>query len=609
MADQNLKIAISALDQTRAAFASVNGNLSQLQTRLDKVRTALSAIFIGAGLVSFAKKTVDLADNLQDTADKLGVTTEFLQRYRFAAQQSGVDTEKFDKGLGKLSKAIGEANLNGNESGKIFKQLGLSLKDNDGKTKSVAKVFLELQGKLSGIDDESTRAAVAIKLFGKEGATVALMGKDGAEAMNKLAMSLQNVITEDSIRKAQQLDDQMKVLGLTIMTPVREAFLQLTPQILAVANTFGNFLATMARFVQLHPQITAAAVAITALAVAIRLLGAPITILVGLILGAIVVWDKFFNKVEEKEGILEDILGKGKDSAGVLTDELQKMLDNGITPLDQALIKFNKTQADLKALMTAGAITSKQYYEALDVAGRSAFGVSSEFENLKQKKDLVNAALEKGIIDLKEYKRVMEDLTIAQEEYRISIGDASIYDGVKRGAEDYFKSLQNNAKIAKDFVSGAFRKMEDALVGFMMGTNSAKDAFKQFATSIVQDLIRIQVQKMITQPLSQAIGSIDFSSIFAGAKAGGGTVTGGQPYLVGEKGAEMFIPNQTGSIVPNHALGGGGATINQTINISAGVSQTVRTEIMSMMPRIMEATKAAVADSKRRGGTFGNMMA
>ena len=607
MADQNIKIAISALDQTRAAFASVNNNLSGLQNKLDKVRTALGAIFVGAGLVNFAKNTVKLADDLQDTADRLGVTTEFLQRYRFAAQQSGVDTEKFDKGLGKLGKAIGEANLTGGESGKIFKQLGISITDTNGKTKPLAKIFVETQAKLSGISDSSTRAAISMKLFGKEGAQMGLMAKDGVEAMNDLAMSLENVITEDSIKKAQLLDDQMKILGLTIMTPVREAFLQLTPQILAVSNTFGSFLAMLARFVQLHPQITATAIAITALAVAIRLLGAPITIFVGLILGAIAVWDQFFNKVEGKKGALDDIFGGASNEAKVLTEAQIKLLEDGVTPLDKALKSLEKTEQDLKAIQ--GQIGSAKYAEALQIAQRSAFGLTNELDNLYQKKKLIQAAFDKDIIQLPEYTRLMKDLTTAQLEYKISIGEANIYDGIRAGAEEYFKSVSNNAKIAKEFVSGAFKKMEDALTGFMMGTNTAKDAFKQFATSIVQDLIRIQVQKMITQPLSQAIGGIDFSSIFSGARASGGTVTGGNAYMVGEQGAEVFVPNKTGTIVPNDQIGGGGTTVNQTINISTGVAQTVRTEIQSMMPRIMDATKAAVADAKRRGGTFGKMMA
>ena len=49
---------------------------------------------------------------------------------------------------------------------------------------------------------------------------------------------------------------------------------------------------------------------------------------------------------------------------------------------------------------------------------------------------------------------------------------------------------------------------------------------------------------------------------------------------------------------------GGGVTINQTIQVTTGVQSTVRAEIMQMMPRIAEASKAAVMDARQRGGSF-----
>lgn len=52
----------------------------------------------------------------------------------------------------------------------------------------------------------------------------------------------------------------------------------------------------------------------------------------------------------------------------------------------------------------------------------------------------------------------------------------------------------------------------------------------------------------------------------AGARANGGPVASGQTYLVGERGPELFTPNTSGAIIPNHALGGpaqgGGVTVN-----------------------------------------------
>jgi hypothetical protein len=74
--------------------------------------------------------------------------------------------------------------------------------------------------------------------------------------------------------------------------------------------------------------------------------------------------------------------------------------------------------------------------------------------------------------------------------------------------------------------------------------------------------------------------------------------------MVGERGRELFVPNQSGRIVPNNQIGGGGVTVNQTINLTTGVSQTVRAEVTNMLPQIKEAAKGAVLDARRRGGSF-----
>ena len=58
-------------------------------------------------------------------------------------------------------------------------------------------------------------------------------------------------------------------------------------------------------------------------------------------------------------------------------------------------------------------------------------------------------------------------------------------------------------------------------------------------------------------------------------KALGGPVMGGSSYLVGERGAEIFTPSTSGNITPNHAMGGGGGTINITVT-SADPNEVVR---------------------------------
>jgi len=152
---------------------------------------------------------------------------------------------------------------------------------------------------------------------------------------------------------------------------------------------------------------------------------------------------------------------------------------------------------------------------------------------------------------------------------------------------------------------------------------------KDIMQGLLQDILKIATRALITAPLGrqieQAISSAFVQSgtnviqsagdwnaaVSAGipniqtgsAKALGGPVSFGTSYLVGEKGPEIFTPAMNGTITPNHEIGGG-VTVYQNINISTGVAQTVRAEVVGMMPRIMEATKAAVVDSKRRGGSF-----
>lgn len=153
----------------------------------------------------------------------------------------------------------------------------------------------------------------------------------------------------------------------------------------------------------------------------------------------------------------------------------------------------------------------------------------------------------------------------------------------------------------KDAKLSGVNALEDALVSLADRTSTVQDAFKSMARSIISDLIRIGIQQQITGPLAQMMG-LQVST--PTGKAIGGPVQAGRPYMVGERGPEMFVPNQSGSIVPNGQMASGGVNIVQNINITTGVQQTVRAEVMQMLPQISNAAKGAVLDARRRGGSF-----
>lgn len=73
---------------------------------------------------------------------------------------------------------------------------------------------------------------------------------------------------------------------------------------------------------------------------------------------------------------------------------------------------------------------------------------------------------------------------------------------------------------------------------------------------------------------SQAVGLFNWAKGLTG-RASGGPVRGGTPYLVGEKGPELFLPGASGTIIPNHAMGGG-AVYNITVNGAVDPVSTAR---------------------------------
>jgi hypothetical protein len=156
-----------------------------------------------------------------------------------------------------------------------------------------------------------------------------------------------------------------------------------------------------------------------------------------------------------------------------------------------------------------------------------------------------------------------------------------------------------------DIMNSVSKTMESAMTsGFMSiidGTKSAKDAFRDMARSIIAKLYEVLVVQRLVGSFDAAnpgaaTGIVGFlGKAFGGFMANGGPVSGGTPYVVGERGPELFVPSRSGTIVPNGA--GGGVTVIQNNTFGNGVS---RAEVQAMLPRIVETTKAAVFDAQRR---------
>jgi hypothetical protein len=154
----------------------------------------------------------------------------------------------------------------------------------------------------------------------------------------------------------------------------------------------------------------------------------------------------------------------------------------------------------------------------------------------------------------------------------------------------------------------------------LLDGEDALESFKNFAKNMVSQIIAIFLQMTVINQILNAIFDAGLSTYSfggtgggkgkggGGARSGGGTVQKGVPTMVGERGAEIFVPNTGGTIMNNmNSKGMGGGTtviVNQSVNFATGVVPTVRAEVTKMMPMISDVTKGAVLEAAVRGGSF-----
>jgi lambda family phage tail tape measure protein len=143
---------------------------------------------------------------------------------------------------------------------------------------------------------------------------------------------------------------------------------------------------------------------------------------------------------------------------------------------------------------------------------------------------------------------------------------------MKEGAK-FFRDLPTELENGAKAFGSVMGNMESALDNFV---RTGKLSFKSLARSIIQDLIAIQLRASATGLFKSlfgmyAGGGFGTGNAYGNADLGGFLADGGSanantPYVVGERGPELFVPRSSGTVIPNHALAGAGGTTMVTNN-------------------------------------------
>jgi len=560
------KIVLSAQDKTKVALHSVQNSLGRLKGAVFSLQSAMVLLAGGAGFGAVAKGALDSVDALSKASRRIGITTAELAGLAHAANLSGLSQETLSKGLEGLAKRVSEASTGIGTGKRALEELNINA-EKFNKIPMSAQLAI-LADKFSVMTNESDRVRLAFDLFGRSGVEMINMleeGSSGFAAAQAEAEKFGLTIDDTRARGIEEFNDSVTKLQSAIQGAFIQGLGDAAPEMESVANkiqdlivpALRNMIAGFNWFLQ-NLDIITKAFRFFIISLAVNRMITFTSGLIGMTRNMFVL--AAASKISGKallKGLGGPIVAIGIAIADV-TGLIDKLLDR----------------------MGLGGLTT--------IAPEAA-------DALREADDAV--------------KKLNESNT-----YLIDVTLPAASEGLKK------VTIASNtmADVFKDNLTRGMESATDALTDFMMGTLKAGDAFKSFANGIIRDLLRMQIQQSITGPLFGMIqgfmgganpirASQTQSQLVqaGGAFANGGMMPGGKASIVGERGPELVIPNRNSTVVSNEQLQGlGGNGVSVTLNISTGVAQTVRAEITQLMPQIANATKAAVLDARRRGGSF-----
>lgn len=319
-----------------------------------------------------------------------------------------------------------------------------------------------------------------------------------------------------------------------------------------------------------------------------------------------------------KAGLLGIAAAAG--AAVVFNDKLKQAIDAVNLALQDTIGAGSEIADDLKNFFGLGegqdiielSAESLQKLERMFIDTAEA---GNKLTTTSQNIDMLKNSVERLVKPNAELAREIEQLELAIENFKTNGLSPSEVEDFKKAIEmlkqemaatnPFFEAQLSAIQNMSQGISDSFA---DMVMTGKFNLDSLRDVFSNFTKTMISKALELMVINRIMNSifnLRGTSGELHEAPLPFTGKAGGGRIQG--PTIVGERGPELFVPSSAGVIKNNMDTsnilgGGGGAVVNQVINIDAGVSQTVRAEMMTMLPMFKSSAMEAIIDSRRRGG-------
>ena len=228
---QNIKI-----DNIANKFNGVGSKISNIGKKLAPLSAIAGAATLGLGKI--ATSTHKFADELQTASDRLGITSETMQKWQYIAMQTDVSQEELSKGFKTLNGTLAQlATGASNNATNALKKLGIGASD---ALKGLDANLDNIIDSLLAVENPTQRLALANEIFGQKiGQSLVPMlnqGKAGLKAL-KEEFKAAGYMTNEQVKNFADFDNKVNKLKHTLTNLKR----QIGAALLPVMQSFVNF--------------------------------------------------------------------------------------------------------------------------------------------------------------------------------------------------------------------------------------------------------------------------------------------------------------------------------------------------------------------------------
>jgi|13_taG_2_1085334.scaffolds.fasta_scaffold20419_2 hypothetical protein len=471
MANKKVKFELTAVDKTKAAFDKVTKGLKGVGSVAVGASKGVAGIGLAAtasatALAVLVDKSFQAVDAIGKTSTQTGIATDTLQAFHLAARESGTTIEGANTALIKFARSVGDAQRGVKTQSDIFKDLGVELRNADGSMKSFDDILQATAKGVTQLGDQTARATALANLFGRQGVVLTGAINDLSESGLKnfitRAKELGIVLSEKVIRRTEEFNDAVGVIKMQLGSFVNN----ITTSFLPVFEEMQKFIAEKIQKIvdeaggmdKLGAKIAKAIIEFVAVGI-----------------------EKFGTFRDEVASFVNDV----KIKLIEVENSFLSLVRNVLRKLPARLGDFTKEMEDM--------------------------GYTIIFNN-KAIKDLEGSTTSYGkkakltADGVRKYKDDVDELIGSQDDAtESSNGLALATDNIGKSLTniqspiDMFKQqLKDTEKSLDTIAVNSMKKFEDSIVE---GLKTGKLAFKDFATYVVEQLIRVAIQQIVVAKL------------------------------------------------------------------------------------------------------------